>query len=339
MKFLVTGGAGYIGSHISLVLLQHGHEVVILDNLINASRKASHRVEGITGKSLYFVEGDIRDKKKLKQVFDKHKISAVIHLAGLKAVGESITIPLEYYETNVYGTNCLLAAMADHDVKRIIFSSSATVYGPDNDIPYVETMQPSMPTSPYGATKLMAERIITDVAVSDSDFQSVILRYFNPIGAHNNGKIGEAPNGVPNNLMPFIAQVAIGKRDSLSVFGDRYHTKDGSCERDYLHVMDLADGHLAALNWIISNTGFRGVEVFNLGTGNAISVFSIIKAFENATGIAIPYHISPKRDGDLPTFWANADKAIQLMGWKATRSLNQMMRDTWRWQKNNPDGY
>ena len=339
MKILVTGGAGYIGSHTVLTLLTKGYDVIVYDSLCNSSEESLARVEKITGKKITFIQGDIRDIASLNRVFSQHDINAVIHFAALKAVGESAQIPLSYYQNNVHGTVCLLEAMQLHKVQNFIFSSSATVYGEENEVPYVETMKLGTPSSPYGASKVMIERVMADLAQANSAFRGVSLRYFNPIGAHESGEIGEDPKGIPNNLLPYVAQVAVGKRDKLNVFGDDYPTADGSCERDYLHVMDLAEGHLAALNWLNKNTEFSGVEAFNLGTGNAISVFSIVKSFEKAINNTIPFDVSPRRAGDLPAFWANANKAAEQLNWHATRDLNQMMVDTWHWQSKNPNGY
>jgi len=339
MKILVTGGAGYIGSHTVLSLLTNGYDVIVYDNLCNSSEVSLTRVEKLAGKKITFIEGDIRNTASLNSVFSQHNISAVIHFAALKAVGESAQIPLNYYQNNVHGTICLLEAMQQHKVQNFIFSSSATVYGEENDVPYVETMQLGTPSSPYGASKVMVERVMADLALANSTFRGVSLRYFNPIGAHESGDIGEDPKGIPNNLLPYVAQVAVGKRDKLHIFGDDYPTTDGSCERDYLHVMDLAEGHVAALNWLNNNADFTGVEAFNLGTGNAISVFAIVKSFEKAINNTIPFEISPRRAGDLPAFWANANKAAEQLNWQATRGLNQMMVDTWHWQSKNPNGY
>lgn len=339
MQVLVTGGAGYIGSHTVLSLLTHNYDVVVYDNLSNASVESIARVEKLTGKAVSFVEGDICDKAKLSDVFAQFNIDAVIHFAALKAVGESAQIPLSYYQNNVHGSVCLLEVMQQHNVHNFIFSSSATVYGEENDVPYVETMKLGTPSSPYGASKVMVERVLADFALSDSNFRGVSLRYFNPIGAHESGDIGEDPKGIPNNLLPYVAQVAVGKRDKLNIFGDDYPTADGSCERDYLHVMDLAQGHVAALDWLNSNGEFSGVEAFNLGTGKGVSVFAIVKAFEQAINNTIEFEVSPRRAGDLPAFWANATKANNELNWQASRSLEQMMADTWRWQLNNPDGY
>ncbi|KGJ88307.1 UDP-glucose 4-epimerase GalE [Colwellia psychrerythraea] len=339
MKVLVTGGAGYIGSHTVLSLLENNYDVIVYDNLVNSSIESIDRVEKLTGKTAAFIEGDICDKKKLSQVFQNSKIDAVIHFAALKAVGESAAIPLSYYQNNVYGSVCLLEIMQQHKVHDFIFSSSATVYGEENNVPYVETMKLGTPSSPYGASKVMVERILADLALSNNNFRGVSLRYFNPIGAHESGTIGEDPKGIPNNLLPYVAQVAVGKRDKLSIFGNDYPTKDGSCERDYLHVMDLAQGHVAALDWLNRHNEFSGVEAFNLGTGNGVSVFSIVEAFEKASGKKIPFEVSPRRAGDLAAFWANASKANKELNWQANRSLAQMMTDTWRWQLNNPNGF
>ncbi len=339
MNVLVTGGAGYIGSHTVLSLLENNCNVVVFDNLFNSSIESIKRVESLTGKSVTFIEGDIRNKHQLSNVFSSHNIDTVIHFAALKAVGESAQIPLEYYQNNVHGSVCLLEAMAEHKVNNFIFSSSATVYGEENEVPYVETMKLGTPSSPYGATKVMVERIMADTAASNPHFRGVSLRYFNPIGAHESGKIGESPKGIPNNLLPYVAQVMVGKREKLSIFGSDYPTKDGTCERDYLHVMDLAEGHVAAMKWLNDNQDFAGVESFNLGTGNGVSVFEIVTAFEQAVDKKIPYEVSPRRAGDLPAFWANATKANDALNWQANRSLDQMMVDTWRWQSANPNGY
>ena len=330
MQVLVTGGAGYIGSHTVLSLLENNYDVIVYDNLVNSSIESIDRVEKLTGKSVTFVEGDICDKDKLSQLFELYTINAVIHFAALKAVGESTKIPLSYYQNNVHGSVCLLEVMQQHNVHNFIFSSSAKVYGEENDVPYVETMKLGTPSSPYGASKVMIERVLADLALSDSSFRSVSLRYFNPIGAHESGWIGEDPKGTPNNLLPYVAQVAVGKRDKLGIFGDDYPTKDGTCERDYLHVMDLAQGHVAALDWLNRHNEFSGVESFNLGTGDAVSVFAIVKAFEQAINKEIEFEVSPRRAGDLPAFWANANKANKELNWQASRTLDQMMADTWR---------
>ena len=332
---LVTGGAGYIGSHTTVELLNAGHEVVVLDNLCNASAVALERIKQICGKAPYFIQGDIRDAALLAQVFEQYNISAVLHFAGLKAVGESVQQPLRYYENNVYGSLVLCQAMAKAGVRKLIFSSSATVYGEDASIPYVETQPRGKTSNPYGTSKAMVEQLLSDLQIADPEWSIVLLRYFNPIGAHKSGLIGEDPQGIPNNLLPYIAQVAIGRLDELSIYGGDYPTQDGSCERDYLHVVDLALGHLQSMQKL--NT--PGVHIYNLGTGQTVSVLAMVKAFEKVTQKSLPYRIAPRRAGDLPAFWANADKAQQELGWKATRSLDTMLEDTWRWQTWNPKGF
>lgn len=332
---LVTGGAGYIGSHTVVQLLSAGSNVVVLDNLCNSNDEVFNRIETITGIRPEFVKGDIKDRACLDKIFTDYSIDSVIHFAGLKAVGESTQIPLDYYQNNVYGTLVLCETMAAADVKKLVFSSSATVYGEDAPIPYVETMPRGKTSNPYGTSKAMVEQVLTDLCKSDDSWSVALLRYFNPIGAHPSGLIGEDPKGTPNNLMPFISQVAVGKRDALSIFGNDYPTSDGTCERDYLHVMDLADGHLAALNCLKS----PGVHIFNLGTGKGLSVLEMVNSFVDVTGVEIPYIFADRREGDLPAFWADARKAENELGWKASRTLDQMMEDTWRWQSNNPDGY
>lgn len=334
-SILVTGGAGYIGSHTVVELLAAGYEVVIVDNLVNSNLAVLGRIEAICGKAPKFVNADVRDGVALAAVFSEYNIDAVIHFAGLKAVGESVEQPLRYYENNVYGTLALCQAMADAGVFKLVFSSSATVYGPDAPVPYEETMALGQPSSPYGASKAMAERMLADLCVSDSRWSVVALRYFNPIGAHASGLIGEDPQGIPNNLMPFIARVAVGKLAELAVFGDDYDTPDGTCLRDYLHVVDLAEGHCKSLLALAT----PGLHAFNLGTGHGVSVLDMVKAFESVTEQSIPYKIAPRRSGDLPAFWANADKAKAELDWVAARSLEEMMADTWRWQSGNPDGY
>ncbi len=335
MAILVTGGAGYIGSHTVLALLERGHDVVVLDNLCNSSVESLERVAAITGKNPIFIEGDIRDKEILRVVFSTQDIDSVIHFAGLKAVGESVQKPLAYYENNVGGTVALLQAMQSAAVHRIVFSSSATVYGLEAPTPYVETQPRGTTSNPYGASKAMVERVLEDWVQAVPHASAVLLRYFNPIGAHESGRIGEDPQGIPNNLMPFMAQVAVGRREKLSVFGGDYPTQDGTCRRDYLHVMDLAEGHVSALSALDQ----RGVRAFNLGTGTPVSVLEMISVFESQTGIKIPYEIVGRRAGDLPEFWAKPDKALRELGWSAKRDLNAMMADTWRWQSNNPEGY
>ena len=339
MTVLVTGGAGYIGSHTLVCLLDLGYEVVVYDNLVNSSVKALRHVEEITGKYLEFVEGDVTDSRALDDLFEKYSIDAVIHFAALKAVGESSQLPLQYYETNVYGSLCLLKAMEKAGVNDFVYSSSATVYGEVNPSPYVETMELGSPSSPYGASKVMVERVLADTARVNPKFRAISLRYFNPVGAHPSGLIGEDPSGVPNNLLPFITQVAVGLRDSLSVFGGDYPTADGTCIRDYLHVMDLAEGHVVAIDWLAEQSNFNGVEAFNLGAGTGVSVLEIIASFEAATYQKINFEIVERRAGDLPAFWANADKADKVLNWQAKRTLVEMMEDAWRWQSKNPNGY
>jgi len=339
MNILVTGGAGYIGSHTLVCLLEAGHKLVVFDNLVNASKEALRRVEAITGKSLIFVQGDVQDMVTLNTVFETQAIDAVMHFAALKAVGESALRPLQYYQTNVHGSLCLLEAMARAGVNNFIYSSSATVYGESNPSPYIETMALGSPSSPYGASKVMVERILQDKAKANPEFRAVSLRYFNPIGAHNSGTLGEDPRGIPNNLLPFVTQVAVGQRPQLNIFGGDYPTADGTCVRDYLHVMDLAEGHLAALEWLQADQAFRGVEAFNLGTGKGVSVLDIVKSFEAATGEKIPYKIVQRRAGDLPAFWADSSKAVAVLAWNPSRDLPIMMADAWRWQSQNPKGY
>ncbi|ETF03264.1 UDP-galactose-4-epimerase [Advenella kashmirensis W13003] len=336
MKLLITGGAGYIGSHTVVELLNAGHEVVVLDNLSNSAEASLDRVETITGKSVVFFEGDVRDRALLDSVFATHAIDAVVHFAGLKAVGESVTQPLRYYDNNVAGTITLTEAMADAGVRRIVFSSSATVYGEPDTMPIAESCPEGIPTNPYGSSKLMVERILQDMVKSDPSWSVAILRYFNPVGAHESGQIGEDPNGIPNNLLPYITQVAVGKLEKLAVFGSDYPTPDGTGVRDYIHVVDLALGHLAALDYIQDKTG---THIWNLGTGKGYSVLDIVKAFEDATAVSIPYTLSPRRAGDIAECWADPEKARRELGWTARRGLSQMMSDSWRWQKNNPQGY
>ena len=339
MTVLVTGGAGYIGSHTLVCLLDLGYDVVVYDNLVNASVEALHRVEKITGQKIEFIEGDVTDSRALDDLFVTYSIDVVIHFAALKAVGESAQFPLKYYETNVHGSLCVLKAMEKAGVNQFVYSSSATVYGEANPSPYVETMNLGSPSSPYGASKVMVERILADTARANPNFRAVSLRYFNPIGAHPSGHIGEDPSGMPNNLLPFITQVAVGKRETLSVFGGDYPTADGTCVRDYLHVMDLAEGHVAAIQWLAERSDFRGVEAFNLGTGNGVSVLEIITSFEAATQQKIDYQLVERRLGDLPAFWANTDKAHNVLNWQAKRTLSEMMKDAWRWQSKNPNGF
>lgn len=336
MKILVTGGAGYIGSHTCVDLLENGHEVVILDNLYNSSPKAVERIEQITGKPVTFYEGDIRDKAKLDEIFDKEGIDAVIHFAGLKAVGESVSKPVEYYENNIGGTLTLIESMRDHDVKNIIFSSSATVYGDPAEIPVTENCPKGICTNPYGWTKWMLEQILSDVHTADPEWNVLLLRYFNPIGAHESGLIGEDPKGIPNNLLPYVAQVAVGKLKEVGVFGDDYPTPDGTGVRDYIHVMDLASGHVKALKKIEENAGLK---VYNLGTGQGSSVMDVIHAFEKACGKELPYVIKPRRAGDIAANYASSDLAEKELGWKAKYNLDDMCASSWNWQKNNPNGY
>ncbi|PWW05922.1 MULTISPECIES: UDP-glucose 4-epimerase GalE [Pseudidiomarina] len=333
---LVTGGAGYIGSHTVVELLQAGCDVIILDNLCNSSEESIKRVTKITGKAPMFVEGDIRDIELLRSIFSSHDISAVVHFAGLKAVGESVAKPLEYYDNNVYGTLTLLQVMKEFAVKRIVFSSSATVYGDPASVPIREDFPTGGTTNPYGTSKYMVERILADLCAADSEWSAVVLRYFNPVGAHKSGLIGEDPNDIPNNLLPYVAQVAIGRLAQLSVFGNDYNTPDGTGVRDYIHVVDLALGHLAALGKLASTTGFEAV---NLGTGNGYSVLDMVAAFEKASGRAVPYKIVARRPGDIATCYADPAYAQKSLGWRAERGLDEMMEDTWRWQSQNPNGY
>ncbi|NMH59305.1 UDP-glucose 4-epimerase GalE [Alteromonas ponticola] len=333
---LVTGGAGYIGSHTTLQLLEQGYPVVVLDNLTNSSVESLRRVEEITGKSLTFVEGDIRDQSVLENIFSENDIGSVIHFAGLKAVGESVEKPMQYYENNVYGTLTLCNVMQRHNVKNIVFSSSATVYGDPASLPLRESMSTGQPTNPYGMSKLMVEHILTDVFKSDNDWNIVLLRYFNPVGAHISGRIGEDPNGIPNNLMPYISQVATGKLKELSVFGDDYDTPDGTGVRDYIHVEDLANGHLKALDRLALN---MGLDIYNLGTGQGYSVLEMIKAFEKASGKQVPYKIAPRRSGDVASCYADPTLAAKELNWHADKDLEAMCEDIWRWQSNNPNGY
>jgi len=332
---LVTGGAGYIGSHTVLELLQENHSVVVVDNLCNANVESLKRVERITGKSIVFYPYDVRDRESLDKVFAQHSIRAVIHFAGLKAVGESVTKPLEYYSSNVYGSVVLAQAMQAAGVKQLIFSSSATVYGEDAPVPYKEDMPRGKTSNPYGSSKAMTEQLFSDQVAAQSQWSVVLLRYFNPVGAHPSGLIGEDPQGIPNNLMPFIAQVAVGRRDKLAIFGDDYDTADGTCERDYIHVVDLAKGHVKALQ----ASEKPGVHSYNLGTGKATSVKQMVDAFQRVTGRSIPYVIAPRRAGDLPAFWADVSKAERELRWTATLTIDDMMKDTWRWQQSNPQGY
>lgn len=335
-KILVTGGAGYIGSHTTLALLEAGHEVVVLDNLCNSSPESLRRIERICGKAPVFIQGDIRDRALLDELFATQQIGAVLHFAGLKAVGESVQQPLDYYENNVAGSVTLCQAMAAAGVFKLVFSSSATVYGEPTQMPIREDFPTGVPTNPYGRSKLMVEELLGDLAASDSRWSIALLRYFNPVGAHESGLIGEDPNGIPNNLLPYVSQVAIGKLKQLSVFGDDYPTADGTGVRDYIHVVDLANGHLKALQAIAQSAG---VNIWNLGTGTGYSVLQMLRAFEQASGQPVPYQLVARRPGDIAECWADPTKAAQELGWKAERGLPQMMADTWRWQSANPQGY
>ncbi len=335
-KVLVTGGAGYIGSHTVLELLNAGKNLIVLDNLCNSSKESLKRVEQLTGKEIPFIEGDIRDASLLDDIFSTHDIESVIHFAGLKAVGESVEKPALYYENNVTGSLVLFEAMQRAGVFDIVFSSSATVYGEPQEMPISENCPTGIPTNPYGKSKLMIEQILQDFFVADNRWSVALLRYFNPVGAHESGLIGEDPNGIPNNLLPYISQVAIGKLEQLSVYGDDYPTKDGTGVRDYIHVVDLAKGHLAALDYIAKN---RGCHVWNLGTGQGYSVLEMVDAFEKAAGVTVKYQIAPRRAGDIAMCWSNPAKAAAELNWHAELGLAEMMADTWHWQKNNPEGY
>ena len=334
MTVLVTGGAGYIGSHTCVELLEKGFDVVIIDNLVNSSAKAVERIEQITGKSVSFYQEDVRNRAALDRIFEKHDINCAIHFAGLKAVGESVAMPLEYYDNNLFSTVRLCEAMRDHGVKNIVFSSSATVYSGDNEMPLKESSRTGMCTNPYGWTKYMSEQILRDTAKAVEDWSVVLLRYFNPIGAHKSGRIGEDPRGIPNNLMPFIAQVAVGRRDHLNVFGNDYDTPDGTGVRDYIHVVDLARGHVAALRYSRTHAG---AEAINLGTGHGVSVLELVHAFEKASGITIPYVIAPRRAGDIPEMYADVSKAERLLHWHAEKSIEDCCRDSWNFQKHAAD--
>jgi len=337
MSILVTGGTGYIGSHTVVELINAGYDAVIVDNLSNSKPEVLNRIEKITGKRPAFYNIDIRDKEGLEKVFSENPdIEAVIHFAGLKAVGESVSMPLEYYNNNIYGTLCLLETMREAGVKNIVFSSSATVYGDPAFVPITEECPKGSCTNPYGWTKSMLEQILSDLTVPDKEWNVILLRYFNPIGAHKSGTMGEDPSGIPNNLMPYITQVAVGKRDHLNVFGNDYPTHDGTGVRDYIHVVDLAVGHVKALNKIKENCGLK---IYNLGTGHGYSVLDIVKAFEKASGVKIPYEITPRRPGDIATCYADASKAGKELGWEAQYGIEEMCADSWRWQKNNPEGY
>ncbi|MBR2366707.1 MAG: UDP-glucose 4-epimerase GalE [Oscillospiraceae bacterium] len=336
MKILVTGGAGYIGSHTCVELIEAGFEPVVIDNLCNSSAESLRRVEEITGKPVPFYCGDVRDTELLDRIFSEQEIAAAIHFAGLKAVGESTAIPLRYYSNNLDTTLRLCEAMERHGVKRIIFSSSATVYTVGNKMPLREDSVTGGCTNPYGWTKYMTEQILRDIAKADEAWSVVSLRYFNPVGAHESGRIGEQPNGIPNNLMPYITQTAVGKREKLRVFGNDYPTPDGTGVRDYIHVVDLARGHVAALRYLLEHSGER---VFNLGTGEGYSVLDMVHAFENANGLKIPYEITDRRPGDVAECYADPSRSEAELGWKAQYSLEKMCRDSWNWQKNNPNGF
>lgn len=336
MSVLVTGGLGYIGSHTCVELMNAGQEIVVVDNLYNCKKSSYDRIKALTGKDFSFYECDIRNKEGLNEVFEKENITSVIHFAGLKAVGESVRKPLEYFDNNITGTLVLLDVMRKHNCKKIVFSSSATVYGMNNVSPLTEDMEVGGVTNPYGRTKFMIECILKDLYVSDNSWSICLLRYFNPIGAHKSGTMGEDPNGIPNNLMPYITQVAIGKLDHLNVFGDDYDTPDGTGVRDYIHVVDLALGHIKAVEKV---EGEDGLFIYNLGTGVGYSVLDVVKAFEKASGKKIHYVIGPRRDGDIATCYSDPSKALKELGWKAERGIEEMCEDSWRWQSQNPNGY
>lgn len=336
MTILITGGAGYIGSHTVVELQNAGHEVVVLDNLSNSSEKVLGRLKAITGKDVAFYQGDIRDRALLQKIFASHNIQTVMHFAGLKAVGESVREPMKYYDNNVSGSLILAEEMAKAGVFNIVFSSSATVYGDPQTVPISEAMPTGATTNPYGTSKHVVERILSDIQAADARWSVILLRYFNPVGAHESGTIGENPNGIPNNLLPYICQVACGKLKELAVFGDDYPTPDGTGVRDYIHVVDLALGHLKAMQ---QHANQSGLHIYNLGTGTGYSVLEIVKAFEQASGVAVPYSIQPRRDGDIATCFADPKKAAMNLNWQAKRDLSTMMRDAWRWQSQNPSGY
>ena len=336
MNVLVTGGAGYIGSHTCLELLNEGYGVIVIDNLCNSNPKSLERVQALTGKSLTFYEGDVRDEALLREIFAKHEIGCVIHFAGLKAVGESVAMPWKYYDNNLNSTLVLTKVMEEVGVQRIIFSSSATVYSGDNEMTLRESSRTGNCTNPYGWTKYMTEQILSGMAHADQNWSIVLLRYFNPIGAHHSGLIGEDPQGIPNNLMPYITQVAVGRREKLSIFGNDYDTHDGTGVRDYIHVVDLARGHVASVKYVTENLG---CEVFNLGTGTGYSVLDMVNAFEAANNVKVPYQIVDRRPGDLGTCYADPAKSAEKLGWKAEKNLVDMCRDAWNWQSKNPMGY
>ncbi len=336
MVILVTGGSGFIGSHTTIELINAGHSVVVVDNLSNSSAEAVRRVEQITGKSVQFFNADIRDRDSLDRIFSDYSFDCCIHFAGLKAVGESVAKPWEYYDNNINGTLTLVDVMRRHGCKNIIFSSSAAVYGDPESVPITEASPKGQCTNPYGWTKWMIEQILTDMHTSDPEWNVVLLRYFNPIGAHPSGLIGEDPNGIPNNLMPYITQVAVGRREKLHIYGNDYDTSDGTGVRDYIHVVDLAKGHLAAVKAVDRNCG---VAVYNLGTGKGYSVLDVVKAFEEVNGVTIPYVIDPRRPGDVAESYSSPDKAFEELGWKTELGLKEMCRDSWNWQKKNPEGF
>ena len=336
MKILLTGGAGYIGSHTAIELISKGYEPIICDNLVNSSEKVLERLEKISGVKTKFYKTDCCDYEGMEKIFSENEIDAVIHFAGLKAVGESVSKPIEYYDNNLTSTLTLLKVMRNHGVNNIIFSSSATVYGAPDCVPITESAVVGRCTNPYGWTKYMNEVILTDSAKANKDLSVVLLRYFNPVGAHKSGLIGESPSGIPNNLMPYISQVAVGKLSQLSVFGNDYPTHDGTGVRDYIHVVDLAKGHVCAVDYVVKN---KGTEVFNLGTGIGYSVLDMVKAFENVNKVRIPYKVTDRRPGDIAECYADPSKAAEKLGWKAEYNLEDMVGDSWRWQKNNPNGY
>lgn len=335
-KILVTGGAGYIGSHTCVELLNAGHEVVVLDNLCNSAAESLNRVQQLTQKSLTFIQGDIRDAQLLDQVFQQHSIEAVIHFAGLKAVGESQQIPLAYFDNNIAGSISLVQAMQRAQVFKLVFSSSATVYGENNPSPLNEEMPTGMPTNNYGYTKLIVEQLLEKLSVADERWSIALLRYFNPVGAHKSGQIGEDPQGIPNNLMPFVTQVAVGRREKLSIFGHDYDTVDGTGVRDYIHVVDLANAHLCALN---NRLTAQGCRAWNIGTGNGISVLQVKNTFEQVNGVAVPFELVPRREGDVATCFADNARALQELDWTPQYGLKDMLADSWKWQKQNPQGY
>ncbi|CDL85572.1 UDP-glucose 4-epimerase GalE [Xenorhabdus szentirmaii] len=336
MEILVTGGMGYIGSHTCVQMIEAGMTPVIIDNLCNANREVLARIEALTGVQPLFYEGDIRDEPFLDAIFSRHQIRSVIHFAGLKAVGESVAKPIEYYDNNVNGTLVLVRSMSKAGVKSIIFSSSATVYGDPDVMPVTEQSPVGSTTNPYGTSKYMVERCLSDLHYAENDWSVVLLRYFNPVGAHPSGTMGEDPQGIPNNLVPYIAQVAVGRREKLSVYGNDYATPDGTGVRDYIHVMDLADGHIAALNVAGKKSG---LHIYNLGTGKGTSVLEMVDAFSRACGTTLPYEICPRRPGDIAECWSSPEKAERELGWKASRTIIDMTADSWRWQSQNPDGY